>query len=109
MSEPNQPKKELTMEQRLMLAFGLMGVVLLVSTYVMPKPPPEPPKQPAQKQESPKPDAPKPDAPAPVASRSKRPAAVMLPRIFCAIPRDMTRNVKLAEVQVNSQIQIWPS
>ena len=38
------PKKELAMETRLLIAFGLMGVVLLVSQYILPKPP-EPPKK----------------------------------------------------------------
>jgi YidC/Oxa1 family membrane protein insertase len=47
MSDPKQPKKELSMEQRLLLAFALMGVVLIGSTYLMPSPPPtakQPPK-----------------------------------------------------------------
>ncbi len=51
MSESNQSdqqkpvkpgKKELSMEQRMLLAFGLMGVVLLVSQFVLPKPPEKP-------------------------------------------------------------------
>ena len=37
-------KKELAMETRLLIAFGLMGVVLLVSQYILPKPPEEPKK-----------------------------------------------------------------
>jgi len=37
-------KRELTMEHRLMLAFALMGIVLIGSTYLMPKPPEEAPK-----------------------------------------------------------------
>ncbi|MCC7234040.1 MAG: membrane protein insertase YidC [Bryobacterales bacterium] len=38
------PKKDLSMESRLLLAFGLMGVVLLVSQYILPQAP-EPPKK----------------------------------------------------------------
>lgn len=38
------PKKELSMEVRLLIAFGLMGVVLLVTPYIVPKPPPGPKK-----------------------------------------------------------------
>ena len=38
------PKKELSMEARLLIAFGLMGVVLLVTPYIVPKPPPGPKK-----------------------------------------------------------------
>jgi YidC/Oxa1 family membrane protein insertase len=34
------PKKDMTMEQRMLLAFGLMGVVLLVTQFVLPKPQP---------------------------------------------------------------------
>ncbi|MBK5290185.1 MAG: membrane protein insertase YidC [Acidobacteriia bacterium] len=54
MSEPNQTdqpragkpgKKELSMEQRMLLAFGLMGVVLLVSQFLLPKPPDPPVKK----------------------------------------------------------------
>jgi YidC/Oxa1 family membrane protein insertase len=43
----NRPrKKEISMEQRLLLAFLLMGVVVLVTPYFMPKPAPAPPKAP---------------------------------------------------------------
>ncbi len=62
-----------------MLAFGLMGVVLLVSTYLMPKPP-EPARQPAPKQEAPKQEATKRDAPAtPAASPSKSQGKIKAP------------------------------
>lgn len=40
-------KKELSMEMRLLLAFGLMGLVLFVTQYVMPKPPAKPAATPA--------------------------------------------------------------
>lgn len=36
MSDPTKPKKEMSMEQRLMLAFALMGLVLIASTYLIP-------------------------------------------------------------------------
>ena len=42
MADPN-PKKELSMEQRLLLAFVLMGVVIFASQYLLPKPPSPPP------------------------------------------------------------------
>ena len=42
MADPN-PKKELSMEQRLLLAFVLMGVVIFASQYLLPKPPVPPP------------------------------------------------------------------
>ncbi|MBM3810880.1 MAG: membrane protein insertase YidC [Acidimicrobiia bacterium] len=47
MSDPkkNSPKKELTTEQRMLLAFALMGVVLLVSQYLIPAPPESPQKK----------------------------------------------------------------
>jgi YidC/Oxa1 family membrane protein insertase len=41
MSDPKSKNKELSMEQRLLLAFGLMGLVLMVSTYLTPPPPPQ--------------------------------------------------------------------
>jgi YidC/Oxa1 family membrane protein insertase len=49
MADPN-PKKELSMEQRLLLAFVLMGVVIFASQYLLPKPPAPPP---AAKKEAP--------------------------------------------------------
>src|ERR1700689_2765557 len=43
MAENNQPgKKELTMEQRLLLAFVLMGLVLFLTPYFYKAPPPAP-------------------------------------------------------------------
>ena len=41
MADPN-PKKDLSMEQRLLLAFVLMGVVIFASQYLMPKSPTPP-------------------------------------------------------------------
>ena len=41
MADPN-PKKEFSMEQRLLLAFVLMGVVIFASQYLMPKSPTPP-------------------------------------------------------------------
>src|SRR5438309_2758126 len=48
--EPNTnqpgPKKELSMEQRLLLAFALMGIVLFATPYLFKSPPPSaPPKK----------------------------------------------------------------
>jgi len=72
------PKKELAMETRLLLAFGLMGVVLLVSQYILPQPvetpkkaetktaaPMPPAKPPAETKAAPAPA--KPGEPAPTA------------------------------------------
>lgn len=42
MSDPQKPKKEFSMEQRLMLAFALMGLVLIASTYLIPSTTPSP-------------------------------------------------------------------
>ncbi len=46
--EPNGKKKELSMEMRLLLAFGLMGLVLFGTQYLMPKAPVKPATQPVQ-------------------------------------------------------------
>ena len=44
-NQPNKPgKKELTMEQRLLLAFVLMGLVLFLTPYFYKTPPPPPKK-----------------------------------------------------------------
>jgi YidC/Oxa1 family membrane protein insertase len=69
-NQPRKPKKDLTMEVRLIIAFVLMGIVLFVSPLFF-KTPPTPPRpqtpptvNPAPNPEEPKkPDAPKPDAP----------------------------------------------
>ena len=45
---PNGKKKELSMEMRLLLAFGLMGVVLFATQYLIPKAPVKPATPPAQ-------------------------------------------------------------
>lgn len=55
-------KKELTMEMRLLIAFALMGIVLIASQYLLPQP--EPPVETA-KTEEPAKAAPAPSAPAP--------------------------------------------
>ncbi|MFN9457809.1 MAG: hypothetical protein ACK6D7_10595 [Acidobacteriota bacterium] len=68
MADPN-PKKELSMEQRLLLAFVLMGVVIFASQYLLPKPPSPPP---AAKKEAPAPA--KPAIPA-AATPASKPAA----------------------------------
>lgn len=66
------PKQEISMEKRLLLAFGLMGLVLLGSQYLFP--PPEPARPPAVAQEAAAPapadekPAPAPAAPAPAAA-----------------------------------------
>jgi YidC/Oxa1 family membrane protein insertase len=74
MPDPNQSsekksifglKKELSMEMRLLLAFGLMGLVLLTTQYFMPAAkPPLPKKTPTQAQTQPQP--PQPSQPSPV-------------------------------------------
>jgi YidC/Oxa1 family membrane protein insertase len=60
-------KKDLSMEQRLLLAFSLMLVVLVASQYLLPKPPIRPADKQEQKQGAPKaeiPPAVKPSTPA---------------------------------------------
>lgn len=52
---PGQPKKELTMEIRLLIAFLLMGLVLFVTPYIYKAPPPPKPVQPAKQAEKPAP------------------------------------------------------
>ena len=77
MADP-KPKKDLSMEQRLLLAFVLMGVVIFASQYLLPKPPAPPP---AAKKEVPaaaKPEANKQGAPTPTpaaAAAAEAPAA----------------------------------
>lgn len=53
---PGKPKRELTMEQRLLVAFALMGVVLFLTQFFYPqqRPPVAPPK-PVKQVEAPKP------------------------------------------------------
>ncbi len=66
MSDSNNPNKEIPMEQRLMLAFGLMIVILAVTTYLMPKSPelkPEPVKKAAAPAAAPASPAPTPTTP----------------------------------------------
>ncbi|MEP7363535.1 MAG: membrane protein insertase YidC [Acidobacteriota bacterium] len=73
----NAPKKELAMETRLLIAFGLMGVVLLVSQYILPKPP-EPQKKAPNITAATAPAATAPPAPAetkPAAKPSAKPGA----------------------------------
>jgi len=48
---PGAPKKELTMEIRLLIAFLLMGLVLFVTPYIYKAPPPPKPVQPAKQAE----------------------------------------------------------
>ena len=69
---PEKPKKELSMEQRLLIAFLLMGVVLLVSQYVLPKPGPQklPEKQETLEQKKSEAKPPAPVAPAALAPRT---------------------------------------
>jgi YidC/Oxa1 family membrane protein insertase len=50
-TEPGKPKKELTMEIRLLIAFLLMGLVLFVTPYIYKAPPPPKPAQPAKQAE----------------------------------------------------------
>ena len=56
--DPKGTKKELSMEMRLLLAFGLMGIVLFATQYLMPKTPVKPATPPVeQAQQSAKPPA----------------------------------------------------
>ena len=48
---PGAPKKQLTMEIRLLIAFLLMGLVLFVTPYIYKAPPPPKPAQPAKQAE----------------------------------------------------------
>lgn len=64
-SNKNKNKTELSMEMRLLLAFGLMGLVLFGTQYLMPKPP-KPPTAPAAQQKQAA--APQQPAAAPVAT-----------------------------------------
>ncbi|MGH9658309.1 MAG: membrane protein insertase YidC, partial [Bryobacteraceae bacterium] len=66
---PETPKKELSMEMRLLLAFGLMTAVLFVTPYLYDTPPT--PAQPAKKTAP----AAKPSAPATTPASSPPPAA----------------------------------
>lgn len=50
MADPTK-KKEISMEQRLLIAFVLMGIVIFASQYLMPKPAPPPPQAKEQKKE----------------------------------------------------------
>ena len=81
MTDPNQSgeknsflgfnlKKELSMEVRLLLAFGLMGLVLLTTQYFMPATkPPQPKKAPVQEQVQAPPPQPSPAVPAQAAAK----------------------------------------
>ncbi len=84
-NSPSGEKKELSMEKRLLLAFGLMGLVLLGSQYLMPTQPappkaenkaaePAPPVQPAP---APAPNEPKAQTPS-----RKKPAAPAQPAVI---------------------------
>ena len=87
MSDPNKPKKEFSMEQRLMMAFGLMGLVLVASTYLAPssqspaKPAPKAAtpaaaaNQPTQPRPAPPPTVPAKSAPATPAPETPRQVA----------------------------------
>src|SRR2546430_923143 len=82
-NNPIQPgkqgkKKEMTMEVRLLIAFLLMGLVIVVSQYLYKAPPPGPkqvaPTTPAQAaQETKKPEAPPPDAAAAKPAEASKP------------------------------------
>jgi YidC/Oxa1 family membrane protein insertase len=61
---PKSPDSNLNMERRLLLAFALMGVVLMISTWLMPKPPEQAGKKESAKQQdaAKQPDAARQDA-----------------------------------------------
>jgi YidC/Oxa1 family membrane protein insertase len=75
------PKKELTTEQRMLLAFGLMGVVLILSQYILPAPP-----EPAQKKDKAAATAPKETSPA-APKAAEPPPAVAAPVAAPAAPQ----------------------
>ena len=75
--QPDKPKKELSMEIRLLLAFLLMGLVLFLTPYIYKAPPPPPkPAQPAKQAEK---AAPAPAAQSAAASSTPAPAATAAP------------------------------
>jgi YidC/Oxa1 family membrane protein insertase len=88
-------KKELSMEVRLLLAFGLMGLVLLTTQYFMPATkPPLPKKAPAQAQvQTPPAEAPQ---PAPVRSAAKAVQPAHAPEAIMAAQRE----TKIVETDV---------
>jgi len=73
-------KKELSMEMRLLLAFGLMGLVLFATQYLMPKPPVAPKQAPpAQVAQQPVQEQ-KAETPKPAAAAAKAPPAKAAPQ-----------------------------
>ncbi|MEJ5369563.1 MAG: membrane protein insertase YidC [Bryobacteraceae bacterium] len=81
------PGGELNMEKRLLLAFGLMGLVLFASQYFLPKPAP-PPQRKATPAAQPAPQAQPPAAPAqtpaPAETPASKPAAPPAPERIAA-------------------------
>lgn len=71
------PKQEVSMEKRLLLAFGLMGLVLLGSQYLFP--PPEPAKPPAVAQKAEEAEATAATTPTAPAAETAAPAAAPAP------------------------------
>ena len=106
MTDPNQSSekksffgldltKDLSMEVRLLLAFGLMGLVLLTTQYFMPaSKPPAPKKAPAQEQVQTPP--PQPSLPVPAQGASKATPPVRAPEAIMA----QQREVKIVETDV---------
>jgi YidC/Oxa1 family membrane protein insertase len=88
-------KKELSMEMRLLLAFGLMGLVLLTTQYFMPATkPPLPKKAPTQEQAQTPP--PEPSQPAPVRRAPKAAQPARAPEAITAEQRE----TKIVETDV---------
>jgi YidC/Oxa1 family membrane protein insertase len=95
-SKPAQPKKELSMEHRLLLAFALMGVVLLVTQWVMPQPAPDV-KQQAKTESKGQSEPPK--APAPPAASESKPAAAAAP----AAPKATAATLESASISAAAE------
>jgi YidC/Oxa1 family membrane protein insertase len=73
---PDKPKKELSMELRLLLAFLLMGLVLFVTPYIYKAPPPPKPAAPAKQAQT---SGAQTSAASPAAEATKPPAATPAP------------------------------
>jgi len=97
--EPGKAKKELSMEQRLLLAFLLMGAVLFLTPYFMPKPTPKPP------QKTPAPPAQKSAESKPVQKPASRaaPAPASVGQVSDNQERQITVNTDLYEIRFSNR------
>ncbi len=96
------PKKELSMEIRLLLAFLLMGLVLFVTPYIYKAPPP-PPKQttPGAKQAQKTPAPPAPESKAPAAQNA--PAQPSPGQIQASSEQEFTVDTQLFQVRFSNR------